>query len=147
MRHTSRLLVVAYDKLKKYEDDRRFGPPSIDDVTPLVERIIPGSLLFTDVARAYTAACKAHVIHNSQVDHSSGEFTRRERLQGKLRVVSTQGIDGAWGRLKTFLRSRGGIRSEHIESNVKVLQWCTNLASDADPSISLPLAIKHGSFQ
>ena len=57
----------------------------------------------------------------------SGEFTRRERLQGKLRVVSTQGIDGTWGRLKTFLRSR--------MSNVKEFQWRTNLASDADPFI------------
>ena len=63
------------------------------------------------------------------------------RDEDKLRA--TQGIDGAWGRLKTFLRSRGGIRSEHIESNVKEFQRRTNLASDADPFISLLVAIKH----
>ena len=145
-RATGRLFVEAYDKLKKGEDDRRFGPPTVEEVVPLVQRVLPGSLLFTDGARAYTSACKDYGITNAQVDHSNGEFTRRERLHGKLRVVSTQGIDGAWGRLKTFLRARGGIRSEHLESNVKEFQWRSNLPADADPFISLLECIKTGCF-
>lgn len=95
-RSTGRLLVAPYEKLKRDEDDRRFGPPSADDVRPLVERVAPGSLLFTDGARAYTTVCKEFGLFNSQVDHNKGEFSRRERIKGKVRVVSTQAIDGAY---------------------------------------------------
>ena len=146
-RHTSRLFVEAYQKLKKDEDDRRFGPPSSDDVRPLVERLVPGTLLFTDGAKAYTAVCKELNILNEQVDHNKGEFTRRQVIKGKLRVVSTQGIDGAWGNLKNFLRARGGCSADHLESSVKEFQWRFNLPEDADPFISLLLCIKDGCFQ
>ena len=70
-----------------------------------------------------------------------------ETIKGKLRVVSTQGIDGAWGNLKTFLRARGGCSPEHLESSVKEFQWRRNLEKGADPFISLLLCIKDGCFE
>ena len=141
------MLIQAYDKLKKDEDDRRFGPPTIADVRSLVDKIDPTSILYTDGARAYEALAKEYGIKWSSVDHSSGEFTRRERLWGKLRVVSTQGIDGQWGLLKTFLRARGGVLTDHLESNVKEFQWRRNLPDDADPFLSLLSCIQDGYFQ
>ena len=38
---TGRLFIGAYDKLKKDEDDRRFCPPTIADVRPLVDKVAP----------------------------------------------------------------------------------------------------------
>jgi len=141
-RSTGRLFIEAYDKPQKTSDERRFGPPSIDNVRPLVDKISSGSIVFTDGARAYESLCKEYGLRWSSVDHSSGEFTRRERLWGKLRVVSTQGIDGTWGALKTFLRSRGGVHGDHLEANVKEFQWRRNLPDDADPFISLLCCIR-----
>ena len=83
----------------------------------------------------------------SSVDHSAGEFTRKQRLWGKVRTVSTQGIDGCWGALKTFLRSHGGVASQHLESSVKEFQWRRNLPNDADPFLSLLDCMKAGCFQ
>ena len=70
-----------------------------------------------------------------------------QRINGKLRVVSTQGIDGAWGQLKTFLRARGGVRPEHLETNVKEFQWRRNLPAHSDPFLALLDCIKDGCFQ
>ena len=88
-RSTGRLFIEVYDKLKKDEDGRRFGPPTIADVRPFVEKVADGSILFTDGARAYQSLCKELRLKRSSVDHTSGEFVRRERLWGKLRTVST----------------------------------------------------------
>ena len=52
-RSTGRVFIEAYDKLKKDEDDKRVGPPTVKDVRPLVEKLDEGSILFTDGARAY----------------------------------------------------------------------------------------------
>ena len=144
---TGRIIVEAYDKLKKTEDERRFGPPTIEDVRPMVDRIASGSILYSDGARAYESLAKEMGLRWSSVDHSIGEFVRRQRLWGKLRIVSTQGIDGTWGRLKTFLRARGGVSGDHLESNVKEFQWRHNLPDDADPFISLLCCIRDGYFQ
>jgi len=113
---SGRLLVEAYQKLKKDDDDQRFGPPSAHDVRPLVERLHP------DGAMPYTSVCKELGVFNAQVDHNKGEFSRRETIKGKLRVVSTQGIDGACENIKTFLRARGGCSPENLESSVKQFQ-------------------------
>ena len=85
-------------------------------------------------------------IFNAQVDHNKGEFSRRQSIRGKLRVVSTQGIDGARGNLKTFLRARGGCSADHLESSVKEFQWRRNLEKDSDPFISLLLCIREWLF-
>ena len=53
------------------------------------------------------------------VDHSKGEFVRRE--------VHTNTIDGWWGRLKTWWNARAGIQDDHIWTNLKEFQWRCNL--------------------
>jgi len=143
-RGTGRIFIEPYDKLKKDSDDRRFGPPTIENVRPLVDMLDPSSILYSDGARAYESLAREKGIRWSSVDHSAGEYVRRERLWGKLRVVSTQGIDGTWGRLKTFLRARGGVSQDHLESNVKEFQWRRNLLEDADPLISLLSCVRDG---
>jgi len=145
-RGTGRLFIEPYDKLKKDSDERRFGPPNVANVRPLVEKVNPSSILYTDGARAYESLCKELGIRWSSVDHSSGEYVRRERLWGKLRVVSTQGIDGTWGRLKIFLRARGGVSEALLEENVKEFQWRRNLPNNADVFFSLLECIKDGYF-
>ena len=35
-RVTGRIFIEPYDKLKKDEDDRMFGPPTVDNVRPLL---------------------------------------------------------------------------------------------------------------
>jgi len=42
----------------------------------------------------------------SCVDHGKGEYIRKELLRGKTRTVSTQGNDGALGRLKAWLNAK-----------------------------------------
>ena len=118
-RSSGGIFTEAYDKLKKQEDDRRFGPPAIQEVRPLVDKVAVSSILYTDGARAYEALSKEYGLKWSSGDHSNGEFVRKEHLWGRLRVVSTQGFDGTWGRLKTFLRARGGVSVDHLESSVK----------------------------
>ena len=43
------------------------------------------------------------------VDHNKGVYSRREFVRGKMRVVTTNGIDGTWGRLKNWSRGKGGV--------------------------------------
>ena len=110
----------------------------------MLDKIAVGSILFTDGARSYESTCKKIGLRWSSVDHNKGEFVRKQRLWGKLRVVSTQGIDGTWGRLKTFLRGRGGASADHLEACVKEFQWRTNLSDNADPFLELLCCIRDG---
>ena len=112
-----------------------------------MDMVASGSMLYTDGARAYESICKEYGMKWSSVDHSSGEFVRKQKLWGKVRVVSTQGIDGTWGRLKTFLRARGGVSPDHLVSNVKEFQWRRNLSDDSDVFFALLQCIKNGCFQ
>ena len=143
-RGSGRVLIEAYDKLKSDFDERRFGPPSLKDVAPLLDKIAVGSILFTDGARSYESTSKKIGLRWSSVDHNKGEFVRKQRLWGKLRSVSTQGIDGTWGRLKTFLRGRGRASADHLEACVKEFQWRTNLSDNADPFLELLRCIRDG---
>ena len=61
-----------------------------------------------------------------------------------MRVVSTQGIDGAWGNLKTFLRARGGTTDGQLEASVKEFQWRTNLPLDYDSFFFSTYAVYQG---
>lgn len=85
-------------------------------------------------------------VHFRSVDHNSGEFMRKETFRGRLRVVSSQGIDGTWGNLKNWLRSKGGISDDHILGYIKEFQWRRNIAG-ADPFVVLCQHIKDGFFQ
>ena len=62
-------------------------------------------------------------------DHGKGVYARRENVRSKLRPVSTQCIDMAWGRLKVRFAARGGVASHHIAGYVKQFQGRSNVSS------------------
>jgi len=96
----------------------RFGPPTAAEAAALFDHIRTGSILFADSARAYI----------------------------RLRCVSTQGIDGAWGRLKVWFAAKGGVASDHIAGYVKEFQWRSNMSS-SDLFVKLCEHIRDGYFQ
>ena len=112
-----------------------------------LKRVKNGSLLYTDGAKAYESLSPKYGLHHQYVDHQKGEFVRKQHFKGKMRTISTQGIDGLWDRMKTFLRSRGGTLRHHLETNVKEYQWRTNLKASDDPFLLLLSDISKGYFQ
>ena len=83
-----------------------FGPPTAAEATVLFDHIRSGSILFADSARAYIRPAQQRGLVLRCVDHGKGDYARREDVRGKLRSVSTHGIDGAWGRLKVWFAAR-----------------------------------------
>ena len=145
-RKSGMLYLEAFDKLQSDSDERRFGPPNNAEATALFAHIAPGSILFADSAKAYIAPAKARGLFLSCVDHGSGEYTRKEVIMGKMRTVSTQGIDGAWGNLKIWLAAKGGANTDHSLGYLKEFQWRHNLGS-ADPFVTLCEHIRDGFLQ
>jgi len=141
------LILEIYDKLCAGEKSlRRFGPPKRDDVLPLVERWVKeGSLLFTDGAKAYVSACASLGLRHAYVDHQSGQYSRYEKIDRKLREISTQRIDGQWGNLKIWCNARYGVGEDHIWSVLKEFQWRHNLKA-RDPFLTLLEHIRDGYY-
>ena len=71
---------------------------------------------------------------------------RKEQFRGTMRTVSTQGIDGTWGRLKIWLAAKGGVHTDHVLGYVREFQWRSNIG-DADPFVKLCEHIRDGFFQ
>ena len=71
-RPSDRIFIEPYDKHNNDEDDRRFGPPTVDNVRPLLGKLAEGSILYTDGARAYESLSIELGFGWSSVDHSSG---------------------------------------------------------------------------
>ena len=73
-----KLFLDTYDKWEKGDlIERRFGPPSVDDVADLcASRIAKGSFLFTDGARAYETISKKYGYKHSYVDHGHGQYAK-----------------------------------------------------------------------
>ena len=145
-RGSGRLYLETFDKLASDSDERRFGPPNMAEASALFDHIASGSILFADSAKAYIAPAKEHGLALKCVDHGSGEYTRKEHFRGKLRTVSTQGIDGVWGNLKTWFAAKGGVNTDHILGYLKEFQWRSNIGS-LDPFIALCEHIRDGYFQ
>ena len=82
------------------------GPPTLDEVEPLLSSTLkPGSILFCDGAKAYQKFQDEHpslVEFLVQLNHSTGEWTRKITLKGKEIVASTNKIDGAWAHVRRF---------------------------------------------
>ena len=58
-----------------------------------------GSILFTDGARAYRRLAHMHgMFDHRYVNHGAGEFARRDRVGGRVMIVSTNQLEGLWGR-------------------------------------------------
>ena len=102
-----------------------------------------GPLLFADSTKAYIAPAKEHGLLLSCVDHGKGEYTRKETIRCKMRTVSTQGIDGACGRLKVWLGPKGGVYADHVLGYVNEFQWRNNMGP-ADLFVKLGEHIRDG---
>lgn len=146
-RSTGRIWLDLFDKVRAGpEYKRRFGPPNPEECDALFQQIAPGSIVMADGARAYIKAAKDHGLLLFTVDHQQGEFHREQRIRGRLRSISTQGIDGTWGRLKTWLKARGGAMPDQMLGVLKEYQWRANL-KDNDPFVALVEHIRDGFFQ
>ena len=117
-RGTGLLYLEMFDKLCSDSDERRFGPPDKAEAAALFDHFAPQSILFADSAKAYVGPAKDHGLYLSCVDHGSGEYTRKKQLRGKMRTVSTQGIEGAWGNMKIWIAAKGA-NTNHVLGYVK----------------------------
>ena len=69
--------------------------------------VAPGSLIFTDRHKSYNFLSRPNsgFVHRA-VNHSRGEFSRAECIFGEDVVVTTNSVEGLFGRLKQYLRQR-----------------------------------------
>ena len=69
--------------------------------------VAPGSLIFTDRHKSYNFLSRPNsgFVHRA-VNHSRGEFSRTECIFGEDVVVTTNSVEGLFGRLKQYLRQR-----------------------------------------
>jgi transposase-like protein len=93
----------------------------------LFEAIKPDTILYTDGARCYRGlAHRNRIAHHEYVHHGRGQFSKRVIIQGRLRTVSTNAMEGFWGRLKTWMRAKGGVPRSVIPEYVKEYEWRAN---------------------
>ena len=119
----------------------------MDDVQDLcVAHIAKYTILFTDGARAYEVISKKAGFLHDYVDHGTGIYAKDATIAGVKRRVHTNGIDGCWGRLKTWLNARGGVKDHLLWENLKEFQWRNNLSDDADPCLELLSCVRRGQF-
>ena len=113
------------------------------EITRYIE---PGSLIFTGRFKSYQflSSRNSAYVHRA-VNHSAGEFSRMERIFGEDINVSTNAVEGLFGRLKSYLRQRrygraGKNNYGHLLAEFLWRQQCS--AHRADPFRSLLAEIK-----
>ena len=73
----------------------------------LTQRIVPGSLVFTDALKSYRWM-SARDSPPRYVNHKKREFSRVERIFGGQEIIiSSNAAEGLFGRLKSYIRQRG----------------------------------------
>ena len=80
------------------------------------------------------------------VDHGHGQYAKDAVFGGKKLKVQTNSIDGCWGRLKTWINARGGVKDHLLWENLKEFQWRNNLRDSADPFLTLLDLVRGGHF-
>ena len=124
VRSTKELYIEVYDKVAAGpEHRRRFGPPTLPETRCLFQRIQPGSIVFTDSARAYKRAAQERHCFHASLNHKVGQFTKRVRILGRRRTAGTQGLDGTWGLLKAFLRDHGNPPTDLVPEYIGEFCW------------------------
>ena len=94
---TVRIFILdVLDKWQKGDDiERRFGPPSVDDVVELCQTFIAKApVLFTGGARCYEVISKKAGYIHDYVYHGSGQYAKDATIAGCKMRVHTNGIDG-----------------------------------------------------
>ena len=71
------------------------------------QHVTPDSLVFTDRHKSYNFLSRrnSNYVHRA-VNHRKGEFTRVERIFGEDVNVTTNAVEGLFGRLKQYLQQR-----------------------------------------
>jgi len=91
---------------------------SIMEVMPVIEKIVKKrSLICSDEHSAYSKLKKYGYKHQT-VNHSRGEYVRGN--------IHTQTLEGFWGLLKNYLKSKGGIRRKNMQRFVDEFSWRYN---------------------
>ena len=100
------------------------------EVLPRVEKWVKkGSTVCTDGLRAYLGLKKMGYLH-AYVKHNEGEWVAEQDVGETSISVHTQSVDGMWGHLKTWLRSRRGVHTAHLPGYVDCFEWRARTKKD-----------------
>ena len=69
------------------------------------EHVLDGSLIFTDSLQSYKFLSREGYVHRA-INHKRKEFSRTETLYGEEVNISTNSVEGLFGRVKQFNRRR-----------------------------------------
>ena len=110
------------------------------------QHVTPGSLVFTDRHKSYNFLSRrnSNYVHKA-VNHSKGEFARVERIFGEDINVTTNAVEGLFGRLKQYLRQRryGKISKKAYGEALAEFLWRQRVAAfGSDPFRNLLAEIK-----
>ena len=71
----------------------------------VLKHVEGGSLVFTDQRKSYKWLKESGYVHRA-VNHSVREFSREETIYGQKIIVSTNAVEGLFGRCKQFCLQR-----------------------------------------
>lgn len=107
-RNSGLCILKPFAKLNE-NGEYRFGPAKIEEVIPLVVKYVQGGcLIISDGLLAYRNTLTEIGFTHEVVNHSAGEYVRREN-----RAIHTQTIEGKWGDLKNTLRAMRGTKRQY----------------------------------
>ena len=99
------------------------GAAPAKEVLPRVQRWVePNTLVFSDGLRAYLGIKKIEGNYDhAYVRHNQGEWVKKEPYKGQK--VHTQGIDGMWGNIKDWLRSKHRVSGRMLPLYMAYWEW------------------------
>ena len=120
------------------------GAAPANAVLPLVEKwVLPKTTIFTDGLRAYLKLPKLkdkNYVHY-HVCHDKGEWVGPEVTSGQR--VHTQSVDGMWGHLKTWLRTRRGVHKSTLAGYVACFEWRSRTKEDSRFTALMSGVVQH----
>ena len=120
------------------------GAAPANAVLPLVEKwVLPKTTIFTDGLRAYLKLPKLkdkNYVHY-YVCHDKGEWVGPEVTSGQR--VHTQSVDGMWGHLKTWLRTRRGVHKSTLAGYVACFEWRSRTKEDSRFTALMSGVVQH----
>jgi transposase-like protein len=126
-RTTQEFVICRFPKYLPHSKRRRFGPATEEEVVPLVLRYVKkDSNIHSDGLKAYRKLPSEYgYTEQHYVKHTDGEFVRLSpnRRTGRLQKVHSNSVDGLWGRIKNFVRTRYGISKRRLFSHLKEYEW------------------------
>ena len=108
------------------------GKSHIDLIPTILKWILPGTTICSDGLATYKCLGNLGYNHHS-VNHSIGEYVRYD---GSL-MVTTNGIEGAWGNLKMRFQAMHGTKAEMMPSYIDEFIWRRRFKPPLDNFISM----------